>query len=225
MLTDPYIPFTPEEYDAKYEVASRLTRFSEMKEFLDTLFAPYEGSGFAEFRAFKEGSGARQKFIALEYLADYHKEIFRWAHDLNEQGYGIYAGVLPRKANRGRKEDVMSAAWMWADLDFKLGGEQAVLTLIAELPAEQYPHMIVLSGNGLHAYWKLSKVIDFTSPEIIKRFETALHGFQNNVQPGTDSVQDISRVLRLPGTFNTKMDERKHVALVSEKVCLPLRKG
>lgn len=218
-------PFTAEEYDAKYEVASRLTRFSEMKEFLDTLFAPYEGSGFAEFRAFKDGGSARQKFVPLEFLADHHKEIFRWSHELNEQGYGIYAGVLPRKANRGRKEDVMSAAWMWADLDFKLGGEDTVMERIATLPAKQYPHMLVLSGNGVHAYWRLSKLIEFTRKEIITRFETALHGFQTMVQPGTDSVQDISRVLRLPGTFNTKKGDRKHVALVSEKICLPIRES
>lgn len=216
-LTD---PFPPEEYDEAYKVASRLTRFSEMKEFLDTLFAPYEGSGFAEFRAFKEGSGARQKFIAIEYLADYHKELFRWAHDLNEQGYGIYVGVLPRKANRGRKEDVMEAAWIWGDFDYKLGGERAVLDLIAALPAEQYPGMIVLSGNGLHAYWRMKPTVIFSSPEIVKQFEVSLYRWQQSVQPGSDSVQDASRVLRLPGTFNCKGGDRKHVALVSEKFCL-----
>jgi phage/plasmid-associated DNA primase len=62
------------------------------------------------------------------------------------------------------------------------------------------PSITVRSGNGLHAYWLLTEAL--TSADI-ERIEAALRLLADTVG-GDVAVCEIARLMRLPGTHNTK---------------------
>ena len=204
------------------EKIARISRFETMRDFLSVLFSPYFGEGFIELRAIRpSGSPIRHWFPvqAIEKPFDMNelRRAYTWAQDASQRGFGVYVGVLPRtRRGGGSRRDVASAGVMWCDLDFKVGGENGEDAAWGAM-RESNPDMVVHSGNGLHLYWFIGAKAGLTQrrQEVKKTFETRLRNFQQDVQAGTDSVQDVSRVLRLPPFPNLKdKDEPKSVFLV-----------
>lgn len=86
--------------------------------------------------------------------------------------------------------------------------KEAVLNLLYN--AFMQPSMIVHSGRGVHAYWILDKPVDISieNLEEIKNINRSIHAIildkakQNRWT--IDSVFDLSRILRVPGTINRK---------------------
>lgn len=77
-----------------------------------------------------------------------------------------------------------------------------------ELPK---PTILVDSGHGYHAYWLFERIFPINGPADRERAEQLSKGFQSEVirkanQHGWkfDNTSDLSRVLRLPGSFNHK---------------------
>lgn len=227
----------------------RIARFDQMRLFLMTLFSPYQGEGFIELRAIQKGMPPRRHFLpcadvgyrvvnGITYRAEKLptlKTAFRWATEHSAQGFEVYCGVLPRCREAGRKKDVMGAYWIWADVDFKQGNgtplerENYWLTRMEQLKQEHQADMVVLSGFGMHLYWKLTTPFVFSEDteglKQTKSFEAALYAYQQMVQPGADSTQDTARVLRLPGTFNRKQkSDPRNVLLAwaAPEIALPL---
>lgn len=66
------------------------------------------------------------------------------------------------------------------------------------LPA---PTLIVFSGGGYQAYWKLTEPLmvdgDMATAEDLKRYNLQIERVL-----GADNCHDISRIMRLPGTVN-----------------------
>ncbi len=110
----------------------------------------------------------------------------------------IYAGVNPRFASRcTTNEDVICARCLVADLD-----KTTLADALAKLKASGLPHpsMIVLSGHGVHFYWRLTKPITNLSrwTAIQKRLIRLL---------GSDpAIHDPARVMRVPGFLNVNGD-------------------
>ena len=82
------------------------------------------------------------------------------------------------------------------------------------------PSIIVHSGNGLHTYWLLQEytVVDDENRGLIKRI---MKGHEMHTQKlgreygwKFDSVADLARVLRIPGTVNRKNDSPKKVEII-----------
>lgn len=82
------------------------------------------------------------------------------------------------------------------------------------------PSIIVHSGNGLHTYWLLQEytVVGDENRELIKRI---MKGHEMHTQKlgrehswKFDSVADLARVLRVPGTVNRKNDSPKQVEII-----------
>lgn len=118
----------------------------------------------------------------------------------------VFFGVLPRGSGG---EPVGPIRYLWADLDDKLGGRGAVIS--AALPTAD---IIVDSGNGLHAYWRLTEPMEFTT-EMKSIFQRCLGAFQQKIMPGCDNTSDPARILRVPGTKNYKDPENpKEVRLI-----------
>ena len=138
----------------------------------------------------------------------------------NRDGYGVYFGVTAsdtaftepemwidregkqRKRYPRRKEtNVHYITALWADLD------HTTLEAASErLTSWQYtPSIIVQSGGGIHAYWLLDSAypVDADNRSTVKRL---LQGIAvAHAQQGADkAVKDLARVMRLPGTVNTK---------------------
>lgn len=118
----------------------------------------------------------------------------------------------------------------WIDID--VGGQDAPHKK-AKLPLTQKdidkilsriplpPTLIVDSGHGRHCWWVLKEPWIFESKkekkegaDLVHRFVATLamsareHGFE------LDMTHDLSRLLRIPGTKNTKTDDIKDVKLI-----------
>jgi hypothetical protein len=115
---------------------------------------------------------------------------------------GLFWGVQPRAARRGRKEDVAAFVAFACDLDCKDRTDVAEAErpraiwhhLHANAPA---PSIVTWTGHGVHAYWLLDEPLsDKPRGEAIQAaMAHALNG---------DHVQDCTRILRWPHTRNYK---------------------
>lgn len=136
--------------------------------------------------------------VSTRDMADITKFIGKW--DQAERGMFFCVGTLKPGMKRS-KDAVSEIAFLHADIDFK-----DISTPIAEvrskLAALEYPpSILVASGNGLHCYWLLREGLDAAVEQ--DRIEAALRQLADTVG-GDVAVCEIARLMRLPGTHNTK---------------------
>jgi hypothetical protein len=135
----------------------------------------------------------------------------------------IYFGVNPvtgparKNAGRGKADDVTRLASLWADLDVKAGacGTLTVAhAIIDELSAMlgTRPSAITHSGNGLHPYWPVSdgQISSGDLAALVKRWGRLVGAVAEHHGAHVDSVFDLPRMLRVPGTTNTKASTNGH---------------
>ncbi|QDV62008.1 DNA-primase RepB domain-containing protein [Crateriforma conspicua] len=120
--------------------------------------------------------------------------------ELNQQGANIYFGVNPRDYRSGKKDAVTQCHVLWADLDDCTSAD-AEKRWRNHLP---HPSIIVNSGHGVHLYWTLKEPVSVQKPELREHLEASLKALYQDLQ--SDSTQDVTRLLRLPGFFNAKRE-------------------
>lgn len=124
----------------------------------------------------------------------------------------VYMGVATRLGEDGTKSGVSRIWAPWGDFDLKGSyTRKGRATQMKSLPCR--PSMIVWSGNGYHAYWLLEEPAEsredlVTAERVMGLLAAGLEG---------DPVQDRSRILRVPGTFNHKYDKPQPVLLKRPK--------
>ena len=136
---------------------------------------------------------------ALEKLAVVFNDEARRTH--------AYFGANPRKAAGGSTLDgVLLARCLFADFDGGTSVEQAKIRITdANLPA---PTAIVETGNGCHAWWRLSEPI--TEAKTFTLLQKSLAA-----RLGSDkAVVDFPRIMRLPGFINWKYPTQPRAKLV-----------
>lgn len=109
----------------------------------------------------------------------------------------VYFGAQPRKAVGGKKaEDVALARCLFVDFDGGASADDARARLAsAGLPT---PTLLVCSGHGVHAYWRLSEPInELAEYTAMQRALAAAVG-------SDPTVHDPPRIMRAPGTVNHK---------------------
>jgi hypothetical protein len=132
----------------------------------------------------------------------------------------IYFGVNPirgpvrDRAGRGTAADVTRLSALWADLDVKPGGcadLDTARTIINDLSSilGTRPSVITHSGGGLHPYWPVSDgQISGNgvgkAQALVRRWGRLVAIVAEQHGAKTDSVYDLARVLRVPGTYNRK---------------------
>lgn len=151
----------------------------------------------------------------------------RWFHNPAEAaryalqmapGADVYYGVNPRETGRGDKTGVTYITCLHADVDFKAFSSPHD-ALEALLDFEMEVTDVVHSGNGLHAYWQLNPVVEATADNVAY-LEALMQRLYYRLGGGSlDGVQDVSRILRVPGTLNHKDSPAKLVRVIhsSEK--------
>ena len=117
------------------------------------------------------------------------------------------------------KNKIIAIPGFWADIDAAGEGHAANktypeskdqgLNLLSEF--EDPPTLVVDSGNGLQAWWLFEDPWIFDNPEQLAHAEKLSNSFGSRLSGhfkkrgfDIDSVFDLSRVLRLPGTKNVK---------------------
>jgi hypothetical protein len=116
----------------------------------------------------------------------------------NNAGENIYAGVNPRREHGGSKsEDVLLARCLCSDWDNQSVDEVQRIIDTARLPP---PTLLLHSGHGVHAYWRLvDPIADLAEWKILqKRFIATVYS--------DPSIHDPPRIMRLPGFWNVKAD-------------------
>lgn len=113
-------------------------------------------------------------------------------------------GAFTKKLER---TDIKAVHWLHVDVDPENGKDIAqererILAMLRTPPDLPQPTVIISSGSGYQAFWKLSEPL-----KVDGDFDTAVDLACFNIQiqrllDGADSCQDISRIMRLPGTVN-----------------------
>ena len=130
----------------------------------------------------------------------------RWDGD----GRGMFFGVCTRVtgSHTGRRIDLAECPALWVDIDTgKMGMDKdSVIAALRPLPFP--PSVIVDSGGGLHAYWLLNEAIDVSADasdaESTEEAVTSACKQLAGICAGDLNVCDLARVMRLPGTLNSK---------------------
>lgn len=134
--------------------------------------------------------------------------------------FGVNPVALPEGyRGRGGDEHVTRCAALFADIDVKVGGvadTDIADTVTKELAAAlgQPPVAVVFTGHGGHTYWTLDPEDDAwtldteakrtAAAAIYRRFHRLCADVADKFGGGVDNVGQLSRILRVPGTFNRK---------------------
>jgi len=146
------------------------------------------------------GGGARSVFSRQEH------EIVGFCRQHDVSGMGTYFGVCSRRldATSGSAANVMECPALWVDIDCAaqdIAGDDA-LSMLQFLPFP--PSIIVNSGGGFHAYWMLEELADVSEGSPVRAvIVTALRQLVH-ILAGDIKCADIARIMRLPGTYNSK---------------------
>lgn len=129
---------------------------------------------------------------------------------------------------RGTSDSVIVVPGVWADIDVRGDAHQrgdlppsfdAAYELMASFPLA--PTLVVHSGHGLQVYWLFKEPWVFEEVGERAQAQTLSRRFQATLQKAAqgrgwslDDTSDLARILRLPGTFNTKVGDRRQVEVV-----------
>lgn len=122
-----------------------------------------------------------------------------------ESPYGVFFGVCKRaRDGGGTKRDILGATALWADIDAEVNGvkTEKIIDAIGRMPPNIQPSAVVHSGGGVHCYWFLEGDYFDSAGDREKAIEGANKTLMNVM--GGDACFDITRVLRLPDTYNNK---------------------
>lgn len=105
-----------------------------------------------------------------------------------------------------------SSDWAKQSLEVRQKANQSVKEYIDTLDPQ--PSIIIFSGGGYHCYWLLRETKEITDE---KRDEiNNLHHKWVEYVKGDNGAKDISRILRVPGSYNKKYNPPVRVEFVKE---------
>lgn len=144
----------------------------------------------------------------------------------------VYFGLhtmdhAPRPGGRASAEEITGVAFLHGEYDVWGQGHQEtrlpetqeeVLNFLHAL--EQPPSIIVSSGNGVHTYWLLEDYVAVTDDNrdnigrIMRGHEKYTHRLAAEHGWRFDTVSDLARILRVPGTLNHKSSPPGRVEVI-----------
>lgn len=178
-------------------------------------------TGLVDLRCFPNGRGyPRQQLTRDQNVIDQAAQA--WANP--NADHGVYFGVALRslEAKRGTKDDVHAIPALWVDIDTEKEGWDKKRTIGAVKTHPLRPSIIIDSGRGLHLYWLLSEPVVLPDAEThTEDREQAIETVEQDLRDlsrvfgGDNATCEIARVMRLPGTYNTKDGKARDVKLIA----------
>lgn len=134
-----------------------------------------------------------------------------------------WIGAQPVKSTLGDKRasarDILAVRVLYADFDDKQGSREQIIAAIEELSSTigVKPASIVASGGGLHPRWVIAGdgIAAEDAKGVLNRWKITVQRVVAEQGFETDSVFDLPRVLRLPGTVNEKYDGGRPVEILT----------
>lgn len=169
-----------------------MSRNEVARGFLGEIFGPIPEDSCVEIRVKRNGeSGVQRSFITDPQSL----RVDGFPHDAN-----VWFGVCLRRrgTTRGTGGDLTWASCVWADFD-QVADKQGKIQQLRR--CETPPSMIVDSGGGLHAYWKLNRLLDLRDETQATYIREVVYGLAHKLD-GDRAVHDLARCMRLPGTYN-----------------------
>ncbi len=135
-----------------------------------------------------------------------------WALDENAAGRNIYFSVNPTAhalRKKAKKSHIARVEYLHVDLDpyagedFNTERERIRKRLNGSLAADGIPppSFIIDSGGGYQAFWRLAEPIELDGdPAKVENAER--YNIELARKLGGDATHDVSRIMRLPGTWN-----------------------
>ena len=137
--------------------------------------------------------------IAQEFVGNTETDVYVRTSVLSKRWNGL---------GRGMKEDTYGTSILHVDIDLE-GDEPRIQSTLDELTVfSPLPTMVVRSGGGIHVYWQIPFTQDWQRVERVNKW-LALQ-----ITGGDLGTFNVDRVLRLPGTFNTKPTRQSWCRLV-----------
>ena len=168
-----------------------------LRQFKEVLF---EEDDLIEIRTLWNERGTKNHPQSYWVFAEDLEDSIAPINKRNKKGYGVFVGVLPRIEKGNTNDDeVTSSSILWVDFDHISNREAKKKIKSSPMPQ---PTMLVNSGNGLHAYWKLSEK---QPPSVLAKM---VHDMSHLLESDT-SVCNPSRILRLPPFINTKIPNKE----------------
>jgi hypothetical protein len=166
--------------------------------FLRALFPEQEGDERIEVRAIRrDGSVARCFARSIEEAVNYARRWRKTAH--------VYFGLALRDGEYGDAEHLARLWVLWADVDDKAfpDGAAGALAAIERFPLR--PSIVLRTGHGYLAIWRLREAHDLTDEHRLRR---VLEGIRLDLSTDSsiplDRVGDLARMARLVSTYNWK---------------------
>lgn len=184
--------------------------YSVALSFLTELFGPVTTQA-VEIRALPNEHGAgRAASLFTRDPADIEAHCTRW--DAIDRA--VYWGTATRLTSlcKGTRAGLAELPMLWDDIDctkLKLDKADTAHKLLTEMMLP--PSAIIDSGYGLHGHWWLKEPLDVRvdqpgAAELEAEIVGALKQLAA-ITAGDPAVCDLARILRLPGTHNTKRGE------------------
>ncbi len=163
-----------------------------------------------------------EKLTLSFQVSDEHNrhEMAKFAIQYSDDGYDVYCGLCTtdkplKKHERAKNSNVTGKTSVWCDIDIQGGEHQGDKYPPDFDTAKNFlsitPSILVNSGYGLHGYWLFDKVQTITdenrdmATQLNKDFLSLIRHNAGQYGGAVDAVQDLARVLRVPGTFNYKL--------------------
>lgn len=132
---------------------------------------------------------------------------------------GVTRKPLKTIRERARQEDIYQIGTFWADIDIADATSHAKTNLppdipsaLALIPENLPPSVVVSSGHGLHVYWLLDAPVTITDEnrkgvmDTARKVQQLIRNAASRQGWHIDPVADLSRILRVPGTWNYKSE-------------------
>lgn len=192
---------------------------NSLKDYIDIV---YEPDDIVEVRFIwpKDKPGGGPPKSAWAYAKDLPTKLEKMK-ELNKKGWGVYAGVNPRKDfNLRGDENVALARCLFCDFDDKDVEQHGVYEGDGLTKAESLiinitnkglpdPDIIVSSGAGVHAYWRLTEPLTD-----LNRWVAAQKGLIAILR-SDKAIKNPERIMRLPGFYNTKREPLQECFIVA----------
>lgn len=174
---------------------------------LPTLFGFTEGEVELRSCPNERGKGAAPSIFTRD--AD---EVAAFIKQWDVPGRGVYFGVCTRSKPPGTIENTSECPALWMDNDKTPKEELRKALLNAYLP----PTVIIDSGRGLHAYWLLDEAEDVSAALTNEHPIVETLRSLRRIFAGDPAVCDLARIMRLPGTHNTKYGDARLVEIIHQ---------